>query len=138
MEGTAQTGQIVRLGGNISLLAALLACLALWGGISLMLTHSSQPRLPAAPADEPVLPKPLARWEDASDARRSLVDLLLFWLPLGLGAIACGAGVVTVATSRERDPEAHRRALIALVLSAIPGCLCTLWYLAFSVSPLLR
>lgn len=138
MEGTAQTGQIVRLGGNISLLAALSACLALWGGISLMLTHSSQPALPAAPVDEPVLPKPVARWEDASDARRSLVDLLLFWLPLGLGAIACGAGVVTVATSRERDPEAHRRALIALVLSAIPGCLCTLWYLAFSVSPLLR
>jgi hypothetical protein len=138
MEGTAQTGQIVRLGGNISLLAALSACLALWGGISLMLTHSSQPALPAAPVDEPVLPRPVARWEDASDARRSLVDLLLFWLPLGLGAIACGAGVVTVATSRERDPEAHRRALIALVLSAIPGCLCTLWYLAFSVSPLLR
>jgi hypothetical protein len=103
-----------------------------------MLTHSSQPYAPAAPVDEPVLPKPVARWEDASAARRTLVDLLLFWLPLGLGGIACGAGVVTVATSRERDPDAHRRALIALVLSAIPGCLCTLWYLAFSVSPLLR
>jgi hypothetical protein len=138
MEGTAQTGQIVRLGGNISLLAALSACLALWGGISLMLTHSSQPHVVTAPADQPVLPKPVAQWEDASDARRSLADMLLFWLPLGLGAIACASGVVTVATSRERDPDAHRRALIALILSAIPGCLCTLWYLTFSVSPLLR
>lgn len=138
MERTGQTGQIMRLGGNISLLAALSACLALWGGISLMLTHSSQPHVPAAPAKEPVLPQPVAQWEEASAARRSLVDLLLFWLPLGLGAIACGVGVITVASSRERDPDAHRRALIALILSAIPGCLCTLWYLTFSVSPMLR
>ena len=138
MESTARTTHIVRLSSNLSLLAALSACLALWGGVSLMLTHSSQPQAATVPADEPALPRPVARWDDVSSARRSLADLLLFWLPLGLGAVACGVGVVTLACSRECDPDAHRRALIALILSAVPGCLCTLWYLAFSVSPLLR
>jgi hypothetical protein len=131
MEGTARTARVMRLGGNLSLLAATFACLALWGGISLLLTHSSHLHASATP-EEPVLPQPVARWEGISQDRCTLANLLLFWLPLGLGAIACSAGVVTLACSRERDPDAYRRTLIALILSAVPGCLCTLWYVAFS------
>jgi hypothetical protein len=128
---------LARLGGNISLLAAVFACLILWGGIALLLTHPSPPRASTLSPEEPVLPKPVAQWDEASEARRSLADALLFWLPIGLGAIACAAGFVTLACGPQHAPEASRRALIALLLSAIPGCLCTLWYLAFSVSPIL-
>lgn len=139
MESTASSmTHLARLSGNLSLLAAIFACLILWGGIVLLLTHPSHPHASTPPADEPVLPRPVARWEGVSQARRLLADLLLFWLPLGLGAVACGAGVITLAWSRERDAEASRRALIALLLSVVPGCLCTLWYLFFAVLPLLR
>ena len=139
MENSASGAtNIARLGGNLSLLAATFACLTLWSGITLLLTHPSQPHASAPPADDPVLPRPVAQWEGASQARRSLANLLLLWLPIGLGAIACGAGFITLACGHEREPEASRRALIALLLSAIPGCLCTLWYLAFAASPVLR
>jgi len=134
MSGTTRATQIVRLGGNLSLLAAMSACLALWGGISMLLTHSSHLQASDTPIEEPVLPQPVARWEETSQARRSLVNMLFFWLPLGLGAVACGVGVVTLACSREGDLEAYRRAMIALILSTVPGCLCTLWYVAFSAS----
>ncbi len=138
MENTASSvTHVARLSGNLSLLAAVLACLMLWGGIVLLLTHPSLPHVSASPADEPVLPMPVARWEGVSQTRRSLTDLLLFWLPIGLGTIACGAGVATLACGRGREPEASRRALIALVLSVAPGCLCTSWYLALMVSPFL-
>ncbi len=138
MESTASSvTYVARLGGNVSLLAAVFACLTLWGGITLLLTHPSLPQAAALPADDPVLPKPVAQWQGASRARRSLADALLFWLPIGLGAVACVTGFITLACGRERAPEASRRALIALLLSAAPGCLCTLWYLAFSVSPVL-
>ena len=131
MEGATRTMRVVRLGGNLSLLAATVACLALWGGISLTLTHSqASPTL----ADGPVLPQPVIRWEGVLQTQRATASLLLFWLPLGLGAVACSIGVITLACSRERDPDASRRALIALILSAIPGCLCTLWYVAFSAA----
>jgi hypothetical protein len=129
-----RASQVIRLGSNLSLLAATFACLALWGGISLTLTHSSHPQASTPLTDDSALPQPVARWEEASQARRALVNILLFWLPLALGAVACSAGVVTLACGRERDPDASRRALIALILSAIPGCLCTLWYVVFSAS----
>jgi hypothetical protein len=134
MEGATRTTRVVRLGGNLSLLAATFACLALWGGISLTLTNSSQPRASASPVDELALPKPVMQWEGASQARCALVNLLLFWMPLGLGAVACSVGVITLACSRESDPDTSRRALVALILSAVPGCLCTLWYAAFSAA----
>jgi hypothetical protein len=138
MESMAsRVARVTRLGGNLSLLAAIFSCLMLWGGITLLLTHPSHPHASVAPADDPVLPRPVARWEGVSQARGSLADLLLFWLPIGLGAISCGVGVTTLAWGGGRYPEASRRALIGLILSVIPGCLCTLWILAFAVSPLL-
>jgi hypothetical protein len=63
----------------------------------------------------------------------SNLGLLALWLPLGLGIVACGVGVVALSRGREVSPAASRRALIALILSAVPGSLCTLCYLAFSV-----
>ena len=134
MEGATRTTQVVRLGGNLSLLAATVACLALWGGISLTLTHSSHSQASPALTESFVLPQPVIQWEGALQTRRAMVSLLLFWLPLGLGAVACSIGVITLACGREHDPDASRRALIALILSAIPGCLCTLWYVAFSAT----
>lgn len=138
IEANSGTG-VARWIGNLSLLAALFACLILWSGIVLLLTSPSSPRVSASPAptladkDTPVFPRPTTRWqwEGASEARRSLADLLLFWLPIGLGAIACGAGVAALAWGRGQDPEVARRALIALMLGIIPGCLCTLWTLPF-------
>jgi hypothetical protein len=130
------TMQVARLGGNLSLLAAVFACLTLWSGITLLLNNPTQMHVSAPPADVPVLPRPVVRWEGVSPARRSLADLLLFWLPIGLGAVACGVGVLTLACGRECAPEASRRALIALLLGIVPGCLCALWYLAFAASPL--
>ena len=62
----------------------------------------------------------------------SSFGLLLLWLPLGLGIVACGVSVAALTRGREVSPASSRRALIALILSAVPGSLCTLWYLAFS------
>jgi hypothetical protein len=129
--------QAARLGGNLSLLAAVFACLAMWSGITLLLNSPSQMQVSAPRADVPVLPRPVVRWEGISPARRLLADLLLFWLPIGLGAVACSVGVLTLACGRECSPEASRRALIALILGIVPGCLCALWYLAFAASPLM-
>lgn len=136
MESTGSGAvHIARLGGNLSLLVAVFACLTLWSGITLLLNNPTPMHVSAPPADAPVLPRPVVRWEGLSPARRSLVNLLLFWLPLVLGAVACSIGVLTLACGREYAPEASRRALIALVLGVVPGCLCTLWYLAFATSP---
>jgi hypothetical protein len=107
------------------------ACLALWGGINLLHAHFSLPHTPAAvPAEESAPLQRATAWQQSPQARRALANLLLFWVPLGLGAVASGVGIVTLACSSERDLEASHRALIALILSAIPGCLCTLWYAA--------
>lgn len=133
MEGTTRTTQVVRLSGNLSLLAAMSACLALWGGLNL-LHDTSLPHVSPVPSDEPVPLQRVIAWQQSPQARRALANLLLFWIPLSLGAIASSAGIVTLACSRERDLEASHRALIALILSAIPGCLCTLWYAATAPS----
>lgn len=138
MESTASRGTRVRRWiGNLSLLTAIVACLMVWGGVTLLFTHPSPPHASTPSAGDPMLPRPVAQWEGVSQARRSLVNLLLFRLPVGLGAIACAAGAAALAWGRERDPDTSRRALIALVLSTVPVCLCTLWILAFAASPLL-
>lgn len=125
--------------GNFSLLAAIFACLMLWSGIVLLLTNPLPPQVSSLHArpKEPMLPRPVVQLEGVSQARRSLADLLLFWLPIGLGTAACGAGVAALAWGQGHDQEASRRALIALLLSSVPGCLCTLWFLVFTVSPIL-
>lgn len=132
----SSVSQVARLGGNLSLLAAVLACLFLWSGITLLFNNPTPMQISSPPADAPVLPRPVVRWEGISPARRSLADLLLFWLPIGLGAIACSVAVLTLACGQECAPEATRRALIALLLGIVPGCLCALWYLAFAAAPL--
>ncbi|HDQ71299.1 MAG TPA: hypothetical protein ENN19_04275 [Chloroflexi bacterium] len=115
---------MVQVTGNFSLLTAILGCLALWNGAVLLM---EQP-MTLSPADHAsTLPWPATEWQDTSQTYRSLVSGLLFWLPLGLGAIACGAGVITLACGRERCPEITHRTLIALILGIIPGCLFMLW-----------
>lgn len=136
MEGASSASHVVRLASNLSLLTAVFACLALWGGIFLLFEYPPYQHGTASSADGPLPLSTAGDWEITWQSRQALADLLLFWLPIGLGAVACGIGVVTLAWSRERSPEASRRALIALLLSVVPGCLCTLWYLSsFAASP---
>jgi len=134
MERLTGHTRFVQASGNLSLLAAMIGCLALWGGITLLMTHPAPPQAAGSVVDIQALPLPVARWEGASEARKSVVNVLILWIPLGLGAIAGGAGVVTLAVSSGAHRDACRRALIALLLSALPGCVCTLWYLVFTMS----
>ncbi len=134
----SNTTHVARLSGNLSLLAAICACLMVWSGIVLLITHPSRPHAAPPSTDEPTLPRPIARWEEVSQARRWLTEMLLFWMPISLGTVACVAGVATLAWGGGQNPDIARRALIALVLSIAPGCLCTLWYLAFAASPFLE
>ena len=110
---TSNAAYVARLSGNLSLLAAIFACLILWSGIALLLTHPSHPHASLPPADETdaALPIPVAQWEGVSQARRSLVNLLLFWLPVGLGALSCGAGVATLAWGGEGEIQKRPGAL---------------------------
>ena len=48
MEGT-RTSHVARLSGNLSLLAAIFACLVLWGGIVLLMSQFSPPQTAASP-----------------------------------------------------------------------------------------
>ena len=138
MEQTAnRVHHVARLGSNLSILCAIFACLALWGGISLTMTSAAPPQATTTPSSDPVLPQPIAEWESASPARRTLADLLLLWIPIGLGAVACSSGMLTLLSAREQEPEAARRAVIALILGIIPGCFCTLWYVILVISPVL-
>ncbi len=149
MAGISSDGQadgradVMRWIGNLSLLAALSACLLLWSGVVLLLSAPPSAQViamgPEGENDEMgvPIPTPVMRWEGVSEARRSLAEWLLFWLPLGAGALACSAGVVALAGSRGREADVSRRASIALVLSVVPACLCTLWVLTFAVAPLL-
>jgi hypothetical protein len=152
MESTATgVSHVVQWLGNISLLAALFGCLVLWSGIVLLLVSPSYPPDPVSAIDaredmsgnesetRATFASPIVHWEGQHEQvplhYRSPADLLLFWLPISLGALACGAGVATLAWGHMRYPAASRRALIALALSVIPGCLCALWYLAVAVPP---
>jgi hypothetical protein len=150
MEGTTSWAtSVVEWLGNLSLSAALFACLVLWGGVILVLKSPSYPPNPVpsasagsagtedAPGHKPEDPatavgRPPQRG-DGERARAGLADLLLFWLPIGLGAIACCAGVATLAWGHTTYPVACRRALIALVLGIVPGCLCGFWYLVLAI-----
>jgi hypothetical protein len=137
LERASSASYAARLASNLSLLTAVFACLALWGGIFLLFEYPPYQHSAASSTDDPLPPNTATDWELTWRSRQALADLLLFWLPIGLGTAACGIGVVTLAWSRERSPEASRRALIALLLSVVPGCLCTLWYLSsFAASPL--
>jgi hypothetical protein len=154
MESTASSvTRAIQWLGNISLLAALFACLVLWGGIVLLLDSPLYPPDPIPASDTGgamdggkgesgiMFASPIVQCgtqhERISPPHPSLVDLLLFWLPISLGAIACSAGVATLAWGRSGHPAASRRALIALTLGIVPGCLCAMWYLAVAVPPTL-
>jgi hypothetical protein len=146
---TGWAASVVEWLGNLSLLAGLFACLVLWGGFVLILkspfyppnpvppAKPSAPRTEDVPAHEPEDPTTVVGWPpqqgDGERALAGLPDLLLFWLPTGLGAVACCAGVLTLASGQTGHPAACRRALIALVLGIVPGCLCGFWYLVLAV-----
>jgi hypothetical protein len=146
---TGWATSVVEWLGNLSLSAGLFACLVLWGGFILMLKSPSYPPDPVPPArpsatgtedvpgDELEDPTTDVGWPpqrgENERAQAGLADLLLFWLPIGLGAIACCAGVATLAWGQTTYPAACRRALIALVLGIVPGCLCGFWYLLLAV-----
>lgn len=150
MEGTTSwVTSVVEWLGNLSLSAALFACLVLWGGFILILKSPSYPPDPVpsasarstgtedVPGHEPENPTTVVGWTpqrgDGERAHAGLTDLFLFWLPIGLGAIACCAGVATLAWGQASHPAACRRALIALVLGIVPCCLCAFWYLVLAV-----
>ena len=135
MEGT-RTHYVVRLSGNLSLLAAMFACLILWGGIVMLMGHFTPPQAAASPIGGSPAAEPPIRWEEIPEIHRSLANLLLLWAPVGLGAVACATGLIALVGGREQAPETSRRAVIAILLSVIPGCLCTLWYLVVSAASL--
>jgi hypothetical protein len=145
---TGWATSVVEWLGNLSLSAGLFACLVLWGGFILILkspAYPPNPVLPASPggtetegvpahkAEDPTTVSWPPQRGDGERARPGMADLLLFWLPIGLGAVACCAGVVTLAWGQTACPAACRRALIALVLGIVPGCLCGFWYLILVV-----
>lgn len=134
----SEASYLVRLSGTLSLLAAIFACLVLWSGIVLLLNYPSASRDPLYPLPETAPSQPVAQWERLPEIYQSLADLLLLWLPIGLTAVACGAGGITLAYGQGRAPTVSRRAVIAILLSVGPGCLCTLWYLTFITAPFLR
>ena len=69
-------GEGVPSAGGLSLVGAVATFLAMWGGLTLLLTDPQGPCLP-----------PLT-----STPRGMLVSLLLFWVPLATGGLACLSG----------------------------------------------
>lgn len=96
---------------GLSMVMALITFLAMWSGLTLLLSD------PGGIA----LPPPM------STPRGMLVSLLLFWLPVGTGTIAWLTGLVGVSSAKERQPDVQRRSLIGIILGLAPICLATAW-----------
>ena len=96
--------------GSMSLLLALVTFLAMWGGVTLLLTDPYGPRLPPF---SPTL-------------RGTMQNLLLFWTPMTPGAAAFLTGLVGLCSAR-RSPGLQRRAMVGILLGLAPACLAAAW-----------
>jgi hypothetical protein len=97
--------------GGLSLVGAVATFLAMWGGLTLLLTDPQGPSLP-----------PLT-----STPRGMLVSLLLFWVPLATGGLACLSGVVGLVTARGQHSALQRRAIVGVLFGLAPACLAAAW-----------
>jgi|YNPNPStandDraft_1061719.scaffolds.fasta_scaffold14750_2 hypothetical protein len=100
----------IRMSCGLSLLMAVLTFLSMWGGLTLWLND------PAGPAAPPSLDTP----------RGLLISLLLCWIPLLTGSLACLAGLMSLAVGN-LGLEARRQATIGVALGLIPACLAAAW-----------
>ncbi|MBN1955007.1 MAG: hypothetical protein JW900_08160 [Anaerolineae bacterium] len=92
-----------------SLSLALITFLAMWGGMVLLLTDPQGLHLPL----------PL------STPRGLLVSMLLFWLPICTGTVACLTGLAGLSAGGSMDVQ--RRAVVGILLGLAPACLAVLW-----------
>ena len=95
---------------GLSLLLAVVTFLAMWGGVTLVLTDPHGLRLPPF----------------ASTPRGVLASLLLFWVPVGTGTVASMAGLMGLST-QSASADDQRRALVGILLGLIPACLAAAW-----------
>ncbi|HHH42377.1 MAG TPA: hypothetical protein ENK56_10300 [Chloroflexi bacterium] len=95
---------------GLSLLLGVVTFLAMWGGVTLLLTDPRGPSLPP-PATTP---------------RGAVVSFLLFWAPVVTGTAACLTGLASLSAG-ERQPETLRRALVSILLGLTPACLAAGW-----------
>jgi len=107
----ADGGRTAQTVSGLSLLVAMITFLAMWGGVTLLLTDPHGVSLPPP----------------TSTPRGLLVSLLLFWVPVGTGAIACLSGLVGLSVAGGRQADAQRRALIGIFLGLAPVCLAAAW-----------
>ena len=95
---------------DVSMLMAVITFLAMWGGVTLVLTDPHGPHLP------PFAPSP----------RGILTSILLFWAPTVSGGIACLTGLAGLSVSAEH-PDVRRRAAIGILIGLTPACLAAAW-----------
>ncbi len=95
---------------GLSLLLAVVTFLAIWGGVTLLLTDPHGPSLPPSP----------------TTPRGALASFLLFWMPVVTGASAFVTGLVSLSVGG-RNPEVARRGLASILLGLIPACLAIGW-----------
>lgn len=103
-------GSTLYIVGSLSLLLAIVTFLALWGGVTLLLSDPQGPHLPLPP----------------STSREALASLLLFWIPITTGALSCLTGLVGL-LGAGRNPDILRRALVGIFLGLAPACLAAAW-----------
>jgi hypothetical protein len=107
----ARTEMRTRSISGLSLLVALITFLMMWGGVVLLLTDPHGPQVPP----------------QTSSPRGMMVSLLLFWLPVCTGGVACLSGLVGLAGAREQLTDARRRAVVGILLGLAPICLSSVW-----------
>ncbi len=91
------------------MLMAVVTFVAMWGGVTLLLTDPHGIHLP------PFAPGP----------RSTLTSILLFWIPTVTGALACLSGLAGLVGAG--GPDARRRAVAGLLLGLTPACLAATW-----------
>jgi|GEM_PF-1718800 len=96
---------------GVSLMVAILTFLAVWGGVTLLLTDPTGLHFPPSP----------------STPRGFVTSLLLFWLPALTGSLACLAGMIGLSANRGRQADVQYRAALGLILGLIPFCLAAAW-----------